>query len=184
MEDTLRYFFSSIFQGIAAILTLGAMFYMNYLEKVKSRIEELINKTKTMISITTVPESIIELEQNMLEVMRHKIEIKKGDENYNRHFKILDEYDLLNHKVILVKEIIKPIIFQGIVLLVISGISLFGVGYSNIGNNIAFCFGILILFIMSAFLKNLVAILRITTDIGALRIKDLFYVYKSKKKDY
>ena len=41
MEDTLRYFFSAVFQGFAAIITLGIMFYLYYLDKFRNRIEDI-----------------------------------------------------------------------------------------------------------------------------------------------
>lgn len=182
MEDTLRYFFSAIFQGIAAILTLGAMFYMNYQERSRSRIKELSDEVRTFFSVH-IERTTEELRMNPVELMISRQKLPRYDhENYENHNLIADEFLEIVNKLNLIKEIIPPLIFQGIVLLVVSSISLFAVGYSDIGNKITFCFGIFILFIMSAFLKNLIAMLRITTGIGSLKLKGLYYVYKRNTK--
>ena len=44
MEDTLRYFYSSVFQGFAAIITLGAMYFLYFFDKTNSQKKDLINK--------------------------------------------------------------------------------------------------------------------------------------------
>ncbi len=36
MEETLRYFFSAVFQGYAAIIALGSMFYISYLDRIRN----------------------------------------------------------------------------------------------------------------------------------------------------
>ena len=43
-SDTLKYFFSSVFQGFAALITLGAMFFLYYFERMNSRKEDLEGK--------------------------------------------------------------------------------------------------------------------------------------------
>ena len=40
-SDTLRYFYSAIFQGFAAIITLGSMFYIYFRQQIENRKDEL-----------------------------------------------------------------------------------------------------------------------------------------------
>jgi hypothetical protein len=47
MENTLLYFFSALFQGFAAIITLGSMFYLYFIEHLneqKAKIEEELKR--------------------------------------------------------------------------------------------------------------------------------------------
>ncbi len=37
MEETLRYFFSAVFQGFAAIITLGAMYFLYFFDNIKKQ---------------------------------------------------------------------------------------------------------------------------------------------------
>ena len=183
MEDTLRYFFSTIFQGIAAILTLGAMFYMNYNEKTKTRIVELIHQTNRIYSPSNSEASQIALKTNLIVAMRDSfLSSKKDNPAYELHFQIVAEYNEINKKLEKIKVIMPSLIFQGVVLLMLSSFSLFGVGYSKEINDSLFIVGILVLIITSTFLKNLVTILRITTGIGALKLKDLFFIAKTNNQ--
>ena len=46
MEDTLRYFFSSLFQGFAAIVTLGAMYFLYFFDKIESKKNQVLERLK------------------------------------------------------------------------------------------------------------------------------------------
>jgi len=49
-KDSLRYFFSSTFQGFAAIFTLGSMFYIFYSERVYNAMNGITSKLESIIS--------------------------------------------------------------------------------------------------------------------------------------
>ncbi len=46
MEDTLRYYFSAMFQGFAAIIALGAMYFLYFFDKVENQKKEIALKLK------------------------------------------------------------------------------------------------------------------------------------------
>lgn len=41
ISDTLRYFYSAAFQGFAAIVTLGIMFYLYFVQDINNRIKSI-----------------------------------------------------------------------------------------------------------------------------------------------
>ena len=49
MEDTLRYFFSAVFQGFAAVMTLSVMFTIYRLDKFQTRKENLELQTSELV---------------------------------------------------------------------------------------------------------------------------------------
>jgi len=180
MEDTLRYFFSAIFQGIAAILTLGAMFYMNYNEKIKSRINELEKEAKRLWD----PHDIMLLKKillsNIIYVMRDEFLPNKIHPDYDYHRKIVQEYETIIEKQNKIKKIMPFIVFEGVALLIFSSISLFCVGYSETLDQTLFIMGIVILLITLTFLANLESIMVISTGIEPLKI---FKWFKNKMSD-
>ena len=46
MEETLRYYFSAMFQGFAAIIALGAMYFLYFFEKIENQKKEIILELK------------------------------------------------------------------------------------------------------------------------------------------
>jgi amino acid transporter len=175
MEDTLRYFFSAIFQGVAAILTLGAMFYMNYLEKSKSRIKELELETKTMYNPDYKLNKQI-FDTNIIEVMRDVFLPNKTHESYDSHRKIVAEYNEIIKKQKEIKKILPAILPQGIFILISSAIGLFIIGYTEFLNKVVFWMGIILLLITILFCWNLLRLILATAEITLTKFKNLFFV--------
>lgn len=184
MEDTLRYFFSAIFQGIAAILTLGAMFYMNYQDKAKSRIDELVNFTRTFYSIPSEYRKV-HSKSNIVEILKTHYENEKKDrEIFYTAYEVINEYDGITSKLQDIKNIIPFLLVKGITLLIISSISLFAVGYHEYLNFVLFGTGLYSLFLIYKFLQNLEQIIVKSIDIDSIRdlsFMNLFKNYKSVK---
>ena len=180
MEDTLRYFFSAIFQGIAAILTLGAMFYTYFLDKARSRISEL-EKDAWKQYPPNDPE--------VLEMFYHKniIEVLIEDERTKYihpydvfRVKIIDEFKAINQTLNKIKNMIPYLLIKGILLLVISSTALFAVGYGEILNWILFYAGILTLIITYSFiitLYNLILSALDLKDVKELSLRHFIYDY-------
>lgn len=183
MEDTLRYFFSAIFQSIAAILTLGAMFYMNYNDKTKTRINELIKETSRIYQPAGSEILNEVLKSNIIEVMReHYLPLHKDQQSYNFHRLIVEEYKSITKKLEEIKNLSPSLIILGILLLIFSSVGLFFVGYNVKLNELLFLFGILILVMTCTFLMNLLSIIIVSTELRELRYFRFFTAKKTKDK--
>lgn len=183
METTLLYFFSAIFQGIAAILTLGAMFYMNYLDKTKSRIAELEKEVNRIYQPGGIDILDKILKSNIIEVMRdHYLPLHKDQTSYNHHRSIVQEYETITKKLEEIKNLLPSLIILGILLLIFSSVGLFFVGYNVKLNELLFLFGILILVMTCTFLMNLLSIIIVSTELRELRYFRFFTAKKTKDK--
>jgi hypothetical protein len=183
MEDTLRYFFSAIFQGIAAILTLGAMFYMNYLDKTKSRIAELEKEVNRIYQPGGADILDKILRSNIIEVMRdHYLPLHKDQTSYSHHRFIVQEYETIANQLEEIKNLLPSLIIQGMLLLIFSSVALFFIGYNVILNEIIFFVGILVLFFTFTFLMNLLSIIIVSTELKELKYLKFFTAKKTKDK--
>ena len=157
MVDTLRYFFSAIFQGMAALFTLGSMFYISFLEKLENGKKDINNRADKYFHPAdhegvsgTVTKSTIEY---IIEIYIPRV-ISKGNAVDKALSSLESEYKTLTGKEKLIKQKIKPIILDAIIILLISMICLFTVGYSEFLNYCNFIAGsILIFFILYFFVK-------------------------------
>lgn len=181
MEDTLRYFFSAIFQGIAAILTLGAMFYMNYIDKTRSRISELEKEAHRLYEPGDAKILEIILLTNVIEVMKeHYLKLHEGDERYNYHRQIVKEYEDLTKRQVAIRSIIPYLLLKGIILLLVSSTALFCVGLNDNINSILFFIGLFVLLITFSFLLNLNKVISksfYTETIKQIKLKNFFTDY-------
>lgn len=174
MEDTLRYFFSAIFQGIAAILTLGSMFYMNYNDKTKTRIKELEKEVYEFFRPDSKQRNDV-IQSNIIEVIIKVFSLPKYEnEIFLRHNLIAEEYLLIVRKQNEIKKILPAIILQGIILLISSAFGLFNVGYNETFNDILYWMGMIVLLFTFLFLMNLLKLIIRTVDIRSLKFKHLF----------
>lgn len=165
MEDTLRYFFSAIFQGIAAILTLGSMFYLSYLEKINSRIQNLIIETnkiyfppkKAIVEILG-SDIIQHLKKNYLPTMDQKSEL------FETYCYIISEYEKLKNKKDKLDDKLPGILMFGLLILILSTICLFSIGYYDWLNIAVFVIGVFTTILTLSFLYNTVEIIFYTFD--------------------
>lgn len=167
--ETLRYFFSAIFQGIAAILTLGAMFYMNYLDRARNRINDLEIKARISQS-DLLSEDIQTSTRNIIELIWERVDSRTNQKGkkiagYDDMKSIYDQYVLLTSKEKYLKENLPGLVKKGIFLLVLSSISLFLVGLNCYLNYLLYLFGIVCIIYTIIYLMNLKTIIFKSSDI-------------------
>lgn len=166
MEDSLRYFFSAIFQGIAAILALGAMFYMNFMDRTKNRINELILNT---LRDYNPPAKKTEIEKsNIIEVMKVNLLPTMNRENSSdqKFFMIAEEYDSLKSKKDYLNSKLPGLIRKGILLLVLSGVAMLCIGFYAFLNYLMYGVAILCVALTFIFLLDLKKIIFHSTELA------------------
>lgn len=165
MEDTLRYFFSAIFQGMAALFTLGSMFYISFLEKLDNKKKDMNNRADKYFRPAdhegfskTITKSTID------NIVEYYIPLQKQNNKGTDPIlvSLADEYTVLIEKQQLIKQKIKPVIKNSIIVLLISMICLFTVGYSEFLNYCNFIAGIVLIFFIFYFFMRLYKLIVIT----------------------
>jgi hypothetical protein len=157
IRDTLRYFFSAIFQGFAALIALGAMFFFYFRQSVEREMDNLKNEMRNYFNIN-LPKirAEIDIEGIVLYVKKY-LKSKKGSEDYNIKIlsKHLNRYDYLDETMSGFTIKIPEILNMTIQILIISMIGLFFVGYSVIIDSILVIIGAYLIIIS---IKNLFTI--------------------------
>lgn len=140
--DTLRWFFSSVFQGFAAIITLGAMFYLYFFEKSErhksdqeNRIWQIFKRIYTSIEINPViyKKGFVNYLVNDF-LPEHEKET--GNNALNSIKELTELYTQLEEREILLKDYVYRLLKKSVVILSISIIALLLIGF-NMYINIA-----------------------------------------------
>jgi len=139
------YFFSAIFQGFAALLTLGVMFYLYYMNKVNENIMWIESELRRQFNASKDLINKIEL-ITFVEYCRKEYVSKLGEakaSEWDLFIKTkVDEYDKINKKKEKIRKKIPIILYMTISILIVSMISLLGIGYLKGESNILFGIGI------------------------------------------
>jgi len=145
METAMLYFFSAIFQGFAALLTLGVMFYLYYMNKVNENIMWIESELRRQFNASKDLINKIEL-ITFVEYCRKEYVSKLGEakaSEWDLFIKTkVDEYDKINKKKEKIRKKIPIILYMTISILIVSMISLLGIGYLKGESNILFGIGI------------------------------------------
>lgn len=167
MEDTLRYFFSAVFQGFAAIITLGIMFYLYYLDKLSSKTEKIesrLSNFKPQIGrghdelLTYEREGIIEY------MKKYLLPIKKDIQAYDWARLQVSLYDSIGEQKQSMSVKMKNLFKIARLILVVSLISLFLVGYYEWLNYILVTFGIACIILAVVFFSQLFTFIKQILD--------------------
>jgi hypothetical protein len=144
MVDTLRYFFSSVFQGYAAITTLGIMFYLYYLDKVRKSLEDIESSFSGYKPSSGTEEDFYVKEHGLTLFVKNKVlplKVNIPAYDYVRQLVALYE-EKIEHKDSFNRKLLRLFKIAVLILLVFL-ISLFCIGYYEWLNNILFFSGIL-----------------------------------------
>jgi len=157
MEDTLRYFFSAVFQGFAAIITLGIMFYLYFIDKLRSRTNEIKNNLLVYKPSQTGDDLYKYLEEEgIIKYMKNKLlPIKKDFPSYNNARNLVSLYDSIEAQKGSLSERLKDLFKIARVILITSLISLFCVGYHLWINYALIGFGIFCIVLAIMFFSDL-----------------------------
>lgn len=155
--DTLRYFYSSIFQGYAAIFTLGSMFYIYFSGKVDGLRREMEMNALNLVKIsgfypdTNFQEKLFIETVGVFKYMEKYIIPRKEDlQTYPAYTYLSATYDINIVKegtTTRIKSILKFIVNLSIPILLLSLICLYFIDFKSscIANEIIFYSGIVFL---------------------------------------
>lgn len=160
-ENTLLYFYSAVFQGFAALLTLGSMFYLYFTETYQNQIERIEEELKRQYNQQRDVLNAIYME-GIIQYSRK--EVKRHDDQENPRLNtmrdLIQHYDKISETNMHIKNKIPTILNFSIIILSISLLALFSIGYNPSINTILFFVGI-ILIIFSFY--NLIKIKNVIT---------------------
>ena len=161
MEDTLRYFFSAVFQGFAAIITLGIMFYLYYLDKFRKRLEDIENFFHGYKPPTGTENDFYVKEHGLILFVKNIVLPPKKDVSaYDYARRLVSIYEeKIDQKKILNKKLLS-LFKNAILIILISLIALFSTGYVNWLNYILFIAGILNIILSFIFFINLFSFIK------------------------
>lgn len=160
MEDTLRYFFSAVFQGFAAIITLGIMFYIYYIDKQSRKIDEI--EKKLMIFEPNLQTANYEEKINYY--------VEHGIFKYASHYLLpplieakpmhqivvaMKKYDLIIKQKEFLSKKIKELFKIATLILIVSLVSLFMIGYYQWLSIALFIIGIITILLCIIFFTRL-----------------------------
>lgn len=127
MEDTLRYFFSAIFQGFSAIVALAAMYFLYFFENTRNIKNEIIMKLQEFVGNKRKADRI-----GLIQYFKEEVLSRKADnESYNQIDFLVSKHDKLVNKESSVKSKLAILLKNVLIILFISMISLFLVGYNS-----------------------------------------------------
>ena len=145
MEDTLRYFFSAMFQGFAALIALGAMYFLYFFDKLESQkrtIEEVLKQPTDRMNLD--PETKIALLKDIVKCWEQKIlPGREETTGYDYERKLVNDYGTLISRRTEVKNYLSNLLKKTILILIISLISLFLIGFYDWLDNILAIVGVI-----------------------------------------
>jgi hypothetical protein len=165
MEDTLRYFFRAVFQGFAAVTTLGIMFYLYYLDKFRKRVEDIESIFQGFKPNPGTEDNLYVKEHGFVMYVKDKVLPKKeGIQSYDFARKAVSLYEaMVLQKDRLNKKLMK--LFKIAVLIILTSlISLFCVGYIVWLNKLLFILGILAILLSFIFFIQLFMFIKDITE--------------------
>lgn len=162
MEDTLRYYFSAMFQGFAAIITLGAMYFIYFFDKIESKKDNIIDKLKPYAE-TEIANRDFTIRNGIIECVKQKVlPLKKDIPQYDTARYLVSKYDALIESENNVKKYLSIMLRKTTTILILSLSSLFIIGYNDYLNYSLIFVGIISLILS---IKILLLIKSIITDI-------------------
>lgn len=150
METTLLYFYSAVFQGFAAIIALGSMFFLYFLQYYNSQKENIKNGLQKQYNYQEREIfNEIELKGGIIKYVRERVknEIDNRDLTLDIQRKLINEYEILSEFYNQIRKQVLKCLALSILILTISIFSLFLVGYNLIINSILLVNGIILIFI-------------------------------------
>lgn len=156
MEDTLRYFFSAVFQGFAAVITLGIMFYLYYMDRINKKLEEIESSFSGFESSPGSDNDLYIKEHGLVSFVKEKLlPLKLNVPTYDNFRRLVAMYDdKINQKEKLKTKLL--VLFKlAVSIILISLISLFCVGYYSWANTMLFISGLVCLFLSVLFFNRL-----------------------------
>lgn len=146
MEDTLRYFFSAMFQGFAALIALGAMFYLYYKEISFNKMQNLENELRKFLNVNNDLNVNAKIDSEGIEsYTQNHLNGHKQFERRNTVEVLFDNYKNTKRKREKVKFKLPRILNYTIIILIVSITSLFLVDYNYILDKIILMIGILLI---------------------------------------
>ncbi len=131
MEDTLRYFYSSVFQGFAALITLGAMYYLYFFDKTDSQKKDLIEKLKSHGDYANYENRDYIIKYGIITYLEEKLlPLKKDIPQYDTVRFIVESYKKLQTAESQIKNYLPILLKKSITVLITSLICLFLIGYN------------------------------------------------------
>jgi ABC-type multidrug transport system fused ATPase/permease subunit len=132
-SDTLRYFYSAILQGFAAIIALGGMFYVYYKQNIVNRKNEILKEYKNYFNMNIQHvRASIEI-KGIHSYVLDDLEAHKGNLETNDRLKALkllsSEYEKISEKEKSIYDNLTKLTKKIVVILIISMFGLFFVGY-------------------------------------------------------
>lgn len=147
METTLQYFFSALFQGFAAVIALGSMFYLYFLQYFNSMKGNIENELKRQYNQDRNILNDIYI-KGIIEYCREELRTKEEDIinlRLNTMRELLKNYDNLCNFYDNVKELIPKLLNTSVIILIVSLVSLFLMGYNSLLNYFLFILGIILI---------------------------------------
>ena len=145
MEDTLRYFFSAMFQGFAALIALGAMFYLYYKEINYNKLNRLEEKIKYLLN----PNNSSEVDAEIVTVgfAQYTDNFLNNHPNWNRYTStknLFDTFNSLKKKIDEIESKLPTILKFTITILIASITLLFLVDLNNTVDIIILILGVVL----------------------------------------
>lgn len=147
MENTLHYFFSALFQGFAAIIALGSMFYLYFLQhfnsqksNIESELKRQYNQERGILNEIYIKGIIEYCREELSRNEKDKINLR-----LNTMRELIQKHDTLCNFYDNVKNLIPKILNTTLIILILSLVSLFLVGYSWVLNYILLILGIILI---------------------------------------
>lgn len=166
MQDTLRYFFSAMFQGFAAIIALGAMYFIYFFDKIKSQKDKIIDKLEPYAKVNSANRDFT-IRNGIIECVKQKVlPLHKDNPGFDTARYLVKEHDSLIERELNIKKYLSVFLKKTITTLILSLCSLFVIGYNDYLNYFLILVGIISLIIS---IKILLLIKSIITDIMSIK---------------
>jgi len=171
MEETLRYFFSAVFQGIAAIIALGSMFFIYDFDKIENQKKVIENFLKNNIKAPGLDDKFDLSNIGIIEYSKRYVDEYADNSNYKTAQKLckiyeikLKEFERLEEKERIINHF-PSFLKLAITILILSLISLFLVGYNCYLNYFLIFIGIIVIIMTILYLKKLYRLIITILDI-------------------
>ena len=145
MEDTLRYFFSALFQGFAALIALGAMFYLYFKELSINRMNQIEKELRKFINVLNNLNVDAKIDSQGIELYTDN-HLEKNNQFDRREIviKLNANYKSIKKKINGVENILPFILRNTFIILITSIISLLLIGYHCLINYMLLIIGVII----------------------------------------
>ncbi|GEM_PF-6083266 len=152
LVNTMRYFYSAIFQGFSALLALGSMYYLFFKQQYNSELKDLLFEISTCINFN---KKRIDVHKSEI-LSKAKQKLENVNEESNKLLKYyLDKFENLNKRLIKIEALVKSIVNYSVFILIFSVILLLNVGINKIYAVVGYYTGIIIVLIAAnIFLKT------------------------------